>query len=56
MRINKHSKIRYMFQLGLLLKQDPKRSKKHLMGQFKIFGLILMQDIPYLGRWKMKAY
>ncbi|KAL6349641.1 hypothetical protein AAG906_041047 [Vitis piasezkii] len=32
MRINKHSRIHCMFQLGLLLKQDPRRSKKHLMG------------------------
>ena len=32
MRINKHSKIHCMFQLGLLLEQDPRRSKKHLMG------------------------
>ena len=30
-----------MFQLGLLLDQDPKKSKKHLMGWFKRFGLIL---------------
>ena len=29
MRINKHSRIHYMFQLGLLLKQDPRRSKTH---------------------------
>ncbi|RVW51647.1 Transposon Ty3-I Gag-Pol polyprotein [Vitis vinifera] len=32
MRINKHSRIHYMFQLCLLLKQDLRRSKKHLMG------------------------
>ncbi|RVW80731.1 Transposon Ty3-I Gag-Pol polyprotein [Vitis vinifera] len=32
MRINKHSRIHCMFQLGLLLKQDLRRSKKHLMG------------------------
>ena len=32
MRITKHSRIHCMFQLGLLLKQDPRRSKKHLMG------------------------
>ena len=29
MRINKHSRIHCMFQLGLLLEQDPRRSKKH---------------------------
>ena len=50
MRITKHSRIHYMFQLGLLLKQDPRRSKKHLMGWFKRFGLILIQDIPSLAR------
>ena len=32
MSITKHSRIHCMFQLGLLLKQDPRRSKKHLMG------------------------
>ena len=32
MRITKHSRIHCMFQLSLLLKQDPRRSKKHLMG------------------------
>ena len=32
MRITKHLRIHCMFQLGLLLKQDPRRSKKHLMG------------------------
>ena len=32
MRINKHSRIHCMFQLGLLLEQDPRRSKKHLVG------------------------
>ena len=32
MSITKHSMIHCMFQLGLLLKQDPRRSKKHLMG------------------------
>ena len=32
MRITKHSRIHCMFQLGLLLKQDPRRSKKHLVG------------------------
>ena len=32
MRITKHSRIHCMFQLGLLLNQDPRRSKKHLMG------------------------
>ena len=32
MRINKHSRIHCIFQLGLLLKQDPRRSKKQLMG------------------------
>ena len=30
--ITKHSRIHCMFQLGLLLKQDRRRSKKHLMG------------------------
>ena len=29
-----------MFQLGLLLKQDPRRSKKYLMDWLKRFGLI----------------
>ena len=28
MKINKHSRIHCMFKLGLLLKQDPRRSKK----------------------------
>ena len=32
MSITKHSRIHCMLQLGLLLKQDPRRSKKHLMG------------------------
>ena len=32
MRITKHSRIHCMFQLGLLLKQDLRISKKHLMG------------------------
>ena len=31
MRINKHSRIHCMFQLSLLLKQDPRISNKHLM-------------------------
>ena len=32
MRITKHSRIHCMLQLGLLLKHDPRRSKKNLMG------------------------
>ncbi|RVX01200.1 Retrovirus-related Pol polyprotein from transposon 297 [Vitis vinifera] len=38
MRINKHSRIHCMFQLGLLLKQDPRRSKKHLMANSRDLG------------------
>ena len=55
MRINKHSRIHYMFQLGLLLEQDPRRSKKYLMSWFKRFGLILTQSIPSLAQRKMKV-
>ena len=55
MRINKHSKIHCMFQMGLLPEQDPRRSKKHLIGWFKRFGLILTQDIPSLAQRKMKV-
>ena len=54
MRINKHSRIHYMFQLGLLLEQDLRRSKKHLMGRFKRFGLILTRDIPSLAQRKIR--
>ena len=58
MRITKHSRIYCMFQLGLLLKQDSRKLKKHLMGWFKRFGLILTQDIPSLpkGRWRCNKF
>ena len=32
MKITKYSRIHCMFQLDILLKQDPRKSKKHLMG------------------------
>ena len=35
--------------VGSILEQDPRISKKHLMGQFKRFVLILKWGIPSLA-------